>query len=154
MSVSSSLDASVQSPASGRPKPQLNRLSRCGAAKAGWTPERRARQSAAIRRWQPWRHTAGPKTAAGKARVAMNALRHGHRSRAWTLRAKRIRNAIRLCAQTLLLVRVMRAQERRTRDESLQRLEALPRISAARLRSARAATEPAARDAPRATPPT
>ena len=36
----------------------------------------------------------------------MNALRHGHRSRAWVLLARRIRRAIRLCAQTVLLVRV------------------------------------------------
>ena len=71
----------------------------------GWTPERRARQGALIRRCQPWRSSTGPKTDAGKARVALNAFRHGHRGRAWLLRARRIRNAIRLCADTVLLAR-------------------------------------------------
>ena len=47
----------------------------------GWTPERRARQSALIRGWQPWRRSTGPKTDAGKTRCAMNALKHGYRSR-------------------------------------------------------------------------
>lgn len=71
----------------------------------GWTPERRARQAEIIRLYQPWRHATGPRTEAGKARVAMNALRHGYRSRAWILKARRIRNAIRLCACTVALVR-------------------------------------------------
>ncbi len=73
----------------------------------GWTPERRLRQAARIRLTQPWRHSTGPRTQAGKARVAMNALRRGYRSRAWILRARRIRAAIRLCADTLLLARAM-----------------------------------------------
>jgi hypothetical protein len=34
----------------------------------------------------------------------MNALRRGHRSRAWLELAKRIRRAIRLCARTVLPV--------------------------------------------------
>ncbi len=42
----------------------------------GWSPERRARQSAAIRRWAPWKKSTGPKTAAGKARVARNAVKN------------------------------------------------------------------------------
>ena len=79
--------------------------SRCGSSTKCWSPERRARQAAAIHRWQPWRRSTGPKTDAGKARVATNALRHGYRSRAWVLKAKRIRHAIRLCARTVLLVR-------------------------------------------------
>src|SRR5262245_2656139 len=73
----------------------------------GWTPERRARQAALARRSQPWRHSTGPRTEAGKARVALNALRNGHRSRAWTMKARRIRNVIRLCAQTLLRFRAL-----------------------------------------------
>jgi hypothetical protein len=76
----------------------------------GWTPERRARQAALIRLAQPWRHSTGPTTPAGKARVAMNALRHGFRSQAWTLKARRIRDCIRLCADTLLLARVLMRQ--------------------------------------------
>jgi hypothetical protein len=72
----------------------------------GWTPERRARQAERIRLAQPWKHSTGPKTEAGKARVAMNGLRHGYRGRAWLERACRIRHAIRLCADTVLLARI------------------------------------------------
>ena len=35
------------------------------------TPEHRARQSEAIRRWRPWEHSTGPKAEAGKRRSAM-----------------------------------------------------------------------------------
>ena len=45
----------------------------------GWTPERRAKQAAAIHRWKPWQK-AGVKTAAGKAISKMNAYKHGARS--------------------------------------------------------------------------
>ncbi len=44
----------------------------------GWTLERRARQAQAIRRWRPWEHATGPRTAEGKARSARNAYRGGH----------------------------------------------------------------------------
>ena len=83
--------------------------SRAARSRKGWTPERRARQAERARLTQPWRHSTGPKTEAGKARVAMNAFRHGYRGRAWLLRARRIRNAIRLCADTVLLARVRRS---------------------------------------------
>lgn len=43
----------------------------------GWTAERRARQAAAIRRWQPWRSSTGPKSAAGKTRSSQNASKPG-----------------------------------------------------------------------------
>jgi hypothetical protein len=69
---------------------------------------------------QPWRHSTGPRTDAGKVRVAMNALRHGYRGRAWLLRARRIRNAICLCANTVLLVRVLRRQSDRAASPALQ----------------------------------
>ncbi len=39
----------------------------------GWTPERRARQRAAIQRWQPWARSTGPRTATGKALSSKNA---------------------------------------------------------------------------------
>ena len=44
---------------------------------AQWTPERKARQSQAIREWEPWRKSTGPKTAAGKRRSSQNAIKHG-----------------------------------------------------------------------------
>ena len=39
-----------------------------------WTTEARARQAEAIRRWKPWEHSTGPKTAKGKRRSASNSL--------------------------------------------------------------------------------
>ncbi len=50
----------------------------------GWTDERKARQAKAIKRWRPWEHSTGPRTAEGKARVSRNAYRGGARP---TLRA-------------------------------------------------------------------
>lgn len=45
----------------------------------GWSPERRARQSAAIRRWKPWERSTGPQTVGGKARASRNADKGGKR---------------------------------------------------------------------------
>lgn len=45
----------------------------------GWTPERRRSQAEAIRRWQPWTKSTGPRSAAGKASVARNAFKGGTR---------------------------------------------------------------------------
>jgi len=75
-------------------------------AKAGWTPERRARQAALIRRWAPWRRSTGPKTEAGKARCAKNALRHGGRSRARILELQRIRRILRKVDENIRAVRL------------------------------------------------
>lgn len=47
----------------------------------GWTPERRARQSEAIKRWKPWEKSTGAKTAEGKENSKMNAWKHGGRSK-------------------------------------------------------------------------
>ena len=44
----------------------------------GWTPERRKRQSEAIRRWKPWQQSTGPKSPEGRAAVSRNAWRGGH----------------------------------------------------------------------------
>ena len=57
--------------------------------------EGRERLRTAIARRQPWKKSTGPKTAAGKARSARNALKHGARSRA-----------------TIALVRLGQAMER------------------------------------------
>lgn len=40
---------------------------------SSWTPERRAKQAEAIRRWQPWSKSTGPRTEEGKARSSRNA---------------------------------------------------------------------------------
>jgi len=45
----------------------------------GWTPERRARQAELIKTWKPWEQSTGPTTSVGKARVASNAFKGGHR---------------------------------------------------------------------------
>ena len=47
----------------------------------GWNQERRQRQAALIRNWRPWKQSTGPKTEAGKARVARNAFKGGWRER-------------------------------------------------------------------------
>ncbi len=48
----------------------------------GWTEERRRKQAEAIRRWQPWKKSTGPRTREGKETSSLNALKHGDRSRA------------------------------------------------------------------------
>jgi len=40
---------------------------------SAWTPERRAKQAEAIRRWKPWAKSTGPRTEEGKARSSRNA---------------------------------------------------------------------------------
>jgi hypothetical protein len=44
-----------------------------------WTAERRQQQSEAIRQWRPWLHSTGPRSDEGKAKVASNAYKGGHR---------------------------------------------------------------------------
>ena len=43
----------------------------------GWTPERRKKQSKAIRQWKPWNQSTGPKSREGKAAVSGNAWTGG-----------------------------------------------------------------------------
>lgn len=45
--------------------------------KSGWTLERRKQQAEAIRRWQPWAKSTGPRSPEGKARSANNAYTGG-----------------------------------------------------------------------------
>lgn len=46
----------------------------------GWTPERRAKQAEAIRRWKPWKRSTGPKSEEGKAAASRNAWKGGKRA--------------------------------------------------------------------------
>lgn len=41
----------------------------------GWSPERRAKQAQAIRHWQPWLKSRGPRTAEGRAVSSRNAAK-------------------------------------------------------------------------------
>ena len=67
------------------PLPPRKRGRRC------WTPEQRADAAQRARKNKPWRHSTGPKTAAGKARSRLNSYKHGLHSVAcrelkWVLR--------------------------------------------------------------------
>ncbi len=59
----------------------------------GWTSERRVQQAKLIRQWRPWEKSTGPRTRAGKAKVARNAYKGGTwrllRELARTLRQQR-----------------------------------------------------------------
>lgn len=42
---------------------------------SGWSAERRARHTAAMRRWRPWEKSTGPRTPTGKAKSSQNACK-------------------------------------------------------------------------------
>ena len=65
------------------------------------TPEHRARQAQAIRTWQPWAKSTGPKSAAGKAVVAGNAVKHGGRSGVTIVQMREVRRMLAECADRL-----------------------------------------------------
>jgi hypothetical protein len=44
-----------------------------------WSTERKAKQSQAIRQWQPWTKSTGARTSQGKDVVSRNAFKGGHR---------------------------------------------------------------------------
>ena len=48
----------------------------------GWPPSRRRAQAERLRRAKIWTRSTGPRTAAGKARSARNAHKHGFRGQA------------------------------------------------------------------------
>src|SRR5262245_17897716 len=97
----------------------------------GWTPRRRAHQAAMIRRWAPWRRSTGPRTGAGKARCAMNALKHGFSSRASLDQLRRVRQALGLAARNIawlqLLVRIRRVLVRLRRASARPHIKDKPR---------------------------
>ena len=65
------------------------------------TPAHRARQSQAIRTWQPWEKSTGPKSAEGKAVVASNAVKHGGRSAHAIAQMRQVRAMLSECASRL-----------------------------------------------------
>ena len=48
-------------------------------AARNWTPEQRRRQAEAIRRWNPWEQSTGPRTEQGKAAASRNGWKGGNR---------------------------------------------------------------------------
>ncbi len=60
-----------------------------------WTPERRAAQAERMRTQKPWLKTTGPKTDAGKQRVAKNSQTHGRRSAEFMQQVKILRTLLR-----------------------------------------------------------
>ena len=70
-----------------------------------WTAERRAQQAMAIRSWQPWRTSTGPKTQDGKARSTRNALKHGLRSKAFIEGRREDRGILARAADNLAILR-------------------------------------------------
>lgn len=70
-----------------------------------WIPEHRARQASAVREWQPWRTSTGPKTQDGKARSAANALKHGLRSKAFIEKRREDRRILASAADNLAILR-------------------------------------------------
>ncbi|CAE6939109.1 hypothetical protein R69608_05136 [Paraburkholderia nemoris] len=67
----------------------------------GWTPERRAKQAEAIRRWKPWKQSTGPKTDDGKLAASKNAIVHGLRSSEWFEEQRRVNELLRECRDRL-----------------------------------------------------
>ena len=59
-----------------------------------WTEDRRAKQSAAIHSWQPWKRSTGPRTESGKARGARNAWKGGYRQQ-WRALCKLLNEELR-----------------------------------------------------------
>ena len=77
-----------------------------------WTPEARARQSEAIRKWKPWARSTGPKTPAGKYNSSRNAYKHGARSAS----AKNLNACLSECAAFRRDVEKMLKRRRMLRD--------------------------------------
>ncbi|SMG25651.1 hypothetical protein SAMN06265784_102453 [Paraburkholderia susongensis] len=67
----------------------------------GWTPERRAKQAEAIKRWKPWEQSTGPKSREGEAVSSQNGLTHGMRSREWLEKQHEVAALLRACRDRL-----------------------------------------------------
>ena|SRR5688572_17937757 len=81
----------------------------------GWTPERRAKQAELIRASKPWLKSTGPRSEAGKARCATNALKHGFRSRPFLERIREERQLVRDATAIITLAKsLLRTVEARS----------------------------------------
>lgn len=92
------LDRRLGTAACGRPKRR---------PKGEWSAERRARQAELIRALEPWKKSTGPRTDAGKARCAQNALKHGHRSRAYIEGKRAERQLLRESAEAIAVAKLL-----------------------------------------------
>jgi hypothetical protein len=72
-----------------------------------WTTEARAKQSALIAAWQPWRSSTGPRSADGKAKVSRNADQGGDAGR-----TQRLEQAQADLAQAMAKVRLLSKRQR------------------------------------------
>ena len=70
----------------------------------GWTLERRQRQAIAIRQWQPWAKSTGPRSAEGKLVVSRNAWKGGHQQQLREL-TRMLNEEIRLAQELVQRVR-------------------------------------------------
>lgn len=61
---------------------------------SAWTPERRAKQAEAIKRWRPWDQSTGPKTDAGKAASSRNAYKGYRDQQALLVEMNRARHEV------------------------------------------------------------
>ena len=66
--------------------------------RTGWTSERRIRQAVLIANWKPWERSTGPRSKRGKAKVAMNARKHGMRSAGTIAHLSEMRSVLRRLA--------------------------------------------------------
>ncbi len=71
----------------------------------GWTPERRAKQSAAIHTWKPWARSTGPVTEAGRASSSQNAVIFGDYGREAKAGHKRVADLLRECKLFIQAIR-------------------------------------------------
>lgn len=86
----------------------------------GWTPERRAKQAEAIRRWKPWEKSTGPRTDDGKEASSQNAWKHGLRTAGEIEDRKRFNEVMR-AARAVIQHSKDAARERREAEHERKR---------------------------------